>query len=47
MLGPSDGLVMLVILIDRSRRAVWTRLRFTSKYEGGGAFSQVDVEEVL
>ncbi|KAF9797106.1 hypothetical protein IEO21_10907 [Rhodonia placenta] len=47
MLDPSDGLVTLVVLIDRSRRAIWTRLLFTGEDEGGGTFSEIDVEEVL
>ena len=47
MLGPSDGLVSLVILLDRSRRAIGTRLLFAAEDESGRTVSEVDVDEVL
>ncbi|KAF9793831.1 hypothetical protein IEO21_11238 [Rhodonia placenta] len=47
MLGPSDGLIALVILLNRSRRAIRARLCLTGKYESGRTVSDVDVDEVL
>ncbi|KAF9803678.1 hypothetical protein IEO21_09593 [Rhodonia placenta] len=47
MLSPSDGLVALVILLDRSRRAIGTRLLLAAKDESRRTVSEVDVEEVL
>ena len=47
MLSPSDGLIALVILLDRSRRAIGARLCLAGKDESGRTVSEVDVDEVL
>ena len=47
MLGPSDSLIALVILLDRSRRAIGARLCLAGEDESGRTVSEVDVDEVL
>ncbi|KAF9803688.1 hypothetical protein IEO21_09592 [Rhodonia placenta] len=47
MLGPSDGLVSLVVLLDRSGCAMGAQLLFAGKDKGRRTISEVDVNEVL
>ncbi|OSX66196.1 hypothetical protein POSPLADRAFT_1132869, partial [Postia placenta MAD-698-R-SB12] len=47
MLGPSDGLVTLIILLNRSRRVIRAQLLFAGDDESKRTVSEVDVDEVL
>ncbi|KAF9809448.1 hypothetical protein IEO21_07374 [Rhodonia placenta] len=47
MLGPFDGLIVLVILLNRSRRAIRARLCLAGENESGRTVNDVDVDEVL